>query len=247
MDFKIMSFNIWCGGVTEERKAKVFAAIEKYSPDILGVQEATPQWMKILKDRFGDYEAAGIGREGGDEGEYSAIFTKKDRFEQLAEGTRWLSETPDSFSFVEGSLCPRIYTYVKLRDKKTGEIFCHINTHLDHGPEEVRMKQARFLYDFIETIEEPVSVSGDFNYEESASEVYKYFISGKLSDAKYLAKTRHAAPTFHGYKELKNIIDYIYVTSNGFEVKEYRVVDELFDGEHPSDHNPVVITAELKR
>ena len=55
---KIMSFNLWCGGVTPERTARVFAAISDCDPDILGVQEATPQWMQLLKAQFPAYTAA---------------------------------------------------------------------------------------------------------------------------------------------------------------------------------------------
>ena len=104
----IMSFNLWCGGVTEERTARVLAAIRASDPDILGVQEATPQWMRLLREALPDYVSAGIGREGGDKGEYSAIFAKRERFDLLSETTRWLTDTPEVFSYVEGSLCPRV-------------------------------------------------------------------------------------------------------------------------------------------
>ena len=241
-NISIMSFNLWCGGVTEERCARVCAAIRESAPDILGVQEATPQWMNILRNALPEYASAGIGREGGDKGEYSAIFVKKERFDILAEDTRWLTETPEVFSYVEGSLCPRVYTWANLYDKANNTELYHINTHLDHGPEEVRMVQAHFLYDFIEGLDAPVSVTGDFNYDERTSEVYKYFTAGVLADSKYLAKDRYAAPTFHGYKNIDAIIDFCYVTRDAYDVEDYRVIDRLFDGEHPSDHNPVVVT-----
>ena len=238
----IMSFNLWCGGVTEERTARVLAAIRASSPDILGVQEATPQWMAILRAALPEYTSAGFGREGGDKGEYSAIFAKNERFDILAEETRWLTDTPNVFSYVEGSLCPRVYTCAKLFDKENKCELYHINTHLDHGPEEVRMIQAHYLYDFIEGLDAPVSVTGDFNYDERTSEVYKYFTAGVIADAKYLAKEQYAAPTFHGFNNLDAIIDFCYVSRDAYEVSEYRVIDTLFDGEHPSDHNPVVVT-----
>ena len=85
-------------------------------------------------------------------------------------------------------------------------------------------------------------VTGDFNYDERTSEVYKYFTAGVLADSKYLAKDLYAAPTFHGFKNLDAIIDFCYVSRDAYEVADYRVIDALFDGEHPSDHNPVVVT-----
>ena len=241
-NISIMSFNLWCGGVTEERTARVLAAIRASDPDILGVQEATPQWMNLLRTGLPGYTSAGFGREGGDKGEYSAIFVKNERFDILAEDTRWLTDTPEVFSFVEGSLCPRVYTWAKLYDKENDTTLVHINTHLDHGPEEVRMVQAQYLYAFIETLDAPVTVTGDFNYDERTSEVYKYFTAGKLADSKYLAADVYAAPTFHGYHNVDAIIDFCYVSRADYAVSDYRVIDTLIDGEHPSDHNPVVVT-----
>ena len=104
------------------------------------------------------------------------------------------------------------------------------------------MVQAHFLYDFIETLDAPISVTGDFNYDERTSEVYKYFTAGILADSKYLAKDVYAAPTFHGFKGIDAIIDFCYVSRDAYEVSDYRVIDARFDGEHPSDHHPVVAT-----
>lgn len=238
---KIMSFNLWCGGVTPERTARVFAAISDCDPDILGVQEATPQWMQLLKTQFPAYTAVGHGREGGDLGEYSAIFVRTERFSVLEESTRWLTDTPDTFSYVEGSLCPRVYTYAKLHDKENGIELCHINTHLDHGTEEVRLRQAHYLDDFIRTLSLPVSVTGDFNCEEGVSAVYRFVTSDILRDAKYLAADAYKAPTFHGYQDLESIIDFCFV-SDAYQADSYRVIDRLYDGAHPSDHNPVLVT-----
>ncbi len=245
MDFKIMSFNLLCGNVTPERTARVITAIKTAAPDILGVQEATPLWMQLLRNELGNYTAAGFGREGGDKGEYSAIFVKNERFVILNEGTRWLTDTPEEFSFVEGSLCPRVYTFGKLQDKQTGKIVYHVNTHLDHGPEEVRMIQAKYLYTFLESLDSPVTVTGDFNFEETTSNVYRYLTSGMLADTKYLAKDAYKAPTFHGYKGLDAVIDYCFCERGAYDVADYRILDTPIDGKFPSDHHPVLVTLSL--
>ena len=242
MNYKIMTFNLWCGGVTPERVTRVFETIRGGAPDILGVQEATPQWMGILTEGLPEYAHAGIGREGGDNGDYNAIFVKKERFEILEESTRWITDTPEVFSYVEGCLCPRIYTCVRLRDLTDDSIVYHVNTHLDHGKEEVRMIQAHYLYAFVESLDAPVTVTGDFNYEETTSEVYRYFTSGILADSKYLAKCAYKVPTFHGYNGQHGIIDYCYLTRSAFDVEDYRVLDKPVNGALPSDHNPVLVT-----
>ncbi len=238
---KIMSFNLWCGGVTPERTARVIAAIKDADPDILGVQEATPLWMNLLREALPAYIDIGIGREGGDKGEYSAIFVKRDRFDVLEEGTKWLTATPDVFSAVTGSLCPRVFTYAKLHDKANNRDLCHINTHLDHGPEDVRVLQAHYLDDFMKTLDLPLTVTGDFNCAEGTSPTYKFFTSGKVADAKLLAKTQHAAPTFHNYTDLEIYIDFCFLSKEAYTVADYSVIDTLYDGAHPSDHNPVTV------
>ena len=239
---RIMSFNLWCGGVTPERTAKVFSAIADCDPDILGVQEATPLWMNLLREQLPGYHAVGHGREGGDKGEYSAIFVRADRFDVLDEGTKWLTATPDVFSYVEDSLCPRVFTYAKLHDKDNNRDLYNINTHLDHGKDEVRLLQAHYLDKFINTLDLPVTVTGDFNCDEGTSTTYKFFTSGKIADSKFLAKDTVSAPTFHGYKNLEIIIDFCFVSRDAYTVDSYRVIDTLYDGEHPSDHNPVLVT-----
>ena len=243
--YSIMTFNLLCIDVTDDRIARVLSAIHTSNPDILGVQEATPHWMQLLRNALPGYAAVGFGREGGNRGEHSAIFVKIERFEILAENTHWLTDTPNVFSFVDGSLCPRIYTWAKLYDKANDTVVYHVNTHLDHGLEEVRMIQARHLYNFIAALDAPVTVTGDFNYEERTSAVYRYFTAGVLADAKYLAKDLYAAATFHGYRELDWIIDYCYLTRNAYTVENYRVIDARIDGEHPSDHNPVVVVVSV--
>ncbi len=244
MQYTIMSFNLLCIRDTIARRARVVSAIRAYMPDILGVQEATPRWMAHLSAALPEYTPLGTGRgrDGGDEA--SAIFVKKERFAVLESGTRWLSEHPYTYSYVEGSLCPRVFTYAVLRDRTDGYTFCHVNTHLDHGTEEVRTVQAHLLHRFAEKMgaHMPVTVTGDFNCEENESAVYRYMTEDRFADAKAEAATVYAASTFHGYENFVSVIDYCFVQRDAFTVSEYKVIDELFDGEHPSDHNPILVT-----
>lgn len=66
---RIMSFNLLCSGsgenVMKKRKKAAAKAIINYSPDTLGVQEATPAWMTWLKKSLTDYDFVGVGRENG--------------------------------------------------------------------------------------------------------------------------------------------------------------------------------------
>lgn len=97
------SYNIRCDTPVDGdnawpyRKERVEALIRFYGFDVLGVQEAKPSQMSDLRAMPG-FASVGVGRDGGDRGEYSAIFYRTDRLRVLDSGTFWLSETPDTVS-----------------------------------------------------------------------------------------------------------------------------------------------------
>ena len=80
----VMSYNIRYDnpgdGVNQwdKRKAKVFALLRKYDPDIIGVQEALHHQLTDISDNLKEYEFFGVGRDDGKQkGEFSAIFIRK--------------------------------------------------------------------------------------------------------------------------------------------------------------------------
>ena len=135
---RIMSFNIRCANVGsdtwEDRIGIVSQTMLESEADSIGVQEATPEWMSTLKETVGEkYAYVGVGRDDGDnEGEYSAVFYLKDKYNAIDSGTFWLSETPDEVSFGWDAVCRRVCTWVVLENKETGEKYVHLNSHFDH-------------------------------------------------------------------------------------------------------------------
>ena len=131
------SYNIRCDTPVDGdnawpyRKERVEALIRFYGFDVLGVQEAKPSQMSDLRAMPG-FASVGVGRDGGDRGEYSAIFYRTDRLRVLDSGTFWLSETPDKVSRGWDGACNRTVTWVELKDRKSGKEFFYFNTHLDH-------------------------------------------------------------------------------------------------------------------
>lgn len=106
--------------------------VDKYDPDLFGLQEVTPTWRGILEDYFLDeYDWIFKERKSGDE--CTPIFWKKDKFEKAKEGHFWLSGTPDVQSNTWGGVCYRIVSWVRLRSKTTGNEFLYYNTHYDFG------------------------------------------------------------------------------------------------------------------
>ena len=134
---KIMSFNVLCGGQGQKdwpaRTPLVVRTIYKQDPDTFGVQEAHIGWMRVLKACLPAYDCVGVGRDdGGEKGEFSAVFFKRDKYDLLDSGSFWLSETPDKPGKGWDAACIRICSWAKLREKDSGKTFVHLNTHLDH-------------------------------------------------------------------------------------------------------------------
>ena len=246
---RVMSFNLRCSDVNgvypEDRVEGVVGEVAKIAPDSLGVQEATPFWMKVLNERISsEYAFAGVGREtggfGDDAGEYSAVFFRKDRFELLDSGNFWLSRTPDKPSKYEGAACTRICTWALLKDKSSGKVFLHANTHLDHISEEARDFGVKTIIDFIKENHpsENVILTGDFNSFDTQI-AYKT-LSEQFRDASEAAERTKGRVTFHGGKPKKigERIDYIFC-SDGVSVKDFRTVTDGIDGRFSSDHFPL--------
>ena len=237
-----MSFNLLVSNITTERKARVVGMIEKYMPDTFGVQEANSTWISTLEKELGDvYAHVGIGRDKNGTGERSSVFYKKDKFELLDSGTKWMSSTPDVVSKVSGSICNRVFSYALLKCKSDGKQFMHINVHTDHASDEnVRFEQIKVLMAFVKLhSDKAIIITGDFNSQKGTTTINH--VLSMVEDSSDIALVSQKAPTFS-----TKIIDYIFVTSGDFEVYEYWVDNSMIDGEYPSDHFPILMKYKLK-
>src|SRR5699024_2523840 len=83
-------------------------------PTGLGTQEGLHHMVEFLTSSLTDYACCVGGGWGGQYGEYSALFYKKDRLNLIDQGQFWLSETSDIPNSVSWkSACPRICTWGK--------------------------------------------------------------------------------------------------------------------------------------
>ena len=124
---RVMSFNLrYCDdeeGSVKNRSVISKAIIEQYSPDSVGVQEATGEWMDILSSGLENYAYVGERRDEDANSEYSAVFYLKSKFNLLDSGTIWLSDTPEEkYTKYEESVCTRIATWAVLENKETGVV-----------------------------------------------------------------------------------------------------------------------------
>ena len=240
----VMSYNIYFGNI-ENRKANVLQMIHNYMPDLLGVQEAAPQWMDYLRSALGSdgYEGLGEGRNGGHSGEYSAIFYNANKFKLISSETKWLSDTPDKRGSTAASgVFPRIMTYAILERKSDGLRFIYVNTHLDHTSEEVREKQIAVLIEQISMLPKlPVILTGDFNMGEGQAPYDVLVASGLADCAKEAFDTYDkSTPTCSASR-----IDFIFGTPLNVLFCKYEVGNKPINGEYPSDHHPIFAEAYL--
>lgn len=238
-----MSFNVWVSGKTPERIERVLTMVRNYYPDTIGFQEVDSSWLSSLNSGLKDqYAYVGEGRDGGSKGEYNPIFYKKDIFNLIDSGTRWLSSTPDRVSKVEESSLNRVYTYALLERKTDGTRVMVVNTHFEHTGAAARDKQAKVLVDYLRSVTDyPIVLTGDFNCQ-SNTDAYSTVISGGVSNSFDVADKRiNQAATFTNFGSSNKIIDYVFVSPKGIAVTSYKVCNEMINGDFPSDHHPVLI------
>lgn len=247
-NLRIMSFNIRCLNVGtdswQDRIDIVSQTILDSEADSIGVQEATPEWMETLNTTVAEkYAHVGVGRDDGDnEGEYSAIFYLKDKYEVIDSGTFWLSETPEKPSKGWDAACNRICTWAHLRNKETGEEYVHMNSHFDHLGVNARKNSVPLIIERAKAFGDiPVVFTADMNVKEGSENYIQFTESDYFYDTKYLAPDTMDYCTYHDTKPQRHeddVIDYVMVNSS-FEAVSYKVVTEGVDGRFVSDHYPV--------
>lgn len=255
---RVMSYNIRydnpADGANAWTNRKEFLAeqIRTSNPDILGVQESLPAQVEWLAGALKGYGRAGIGRDENGTGESVTVFFRTERFELRESNTFWLSETPDKISKGWDAALPRICTYVRLRDRKTGQNFLMLNTHFDHVGNDARKESAKLLVKKMTELSKPyapVILLGDFNSNPDSFPII--LLTGTLKDARLVASnvTRPQLGSYNGFdttKPAENLIDHVFV-SGDFKVERYEILVEVRDNRYPSDHFPVVADLHLKK
>ena len=242
-----MTFNVYCGSFNTTRTNRVLSMMKSYTPDTIGIQEATPSWMTLLKTNLGDtYGFVGLGREGGSKGEHSAILYNKHIFKLVDSGTRWLSNTPTVVSKFSESEYIRIFSYALLERIDDGQRILVVNTHIEYTNDAIRIKQLGVLYNFLKSYGDyPIILTGDLN-TTPGSATYNNIIANGFVDSAKSAATRKEAATFTNYGADNRVLDYVFTSASDFSVSYYKVCNEKINGSFPSDHHPVFIRYTLK-
>jgi endonuclease/exonuclease/phosphatase family metal-dependent hydrolase len=229
------------------RKEKVVSLLQKYDPDIFGIQEGLVHQVSYMDSALLIYDYTGAGRDDGHTGgEYCALFYKTSEYNLLDHGLFWLSETPSVPSVGWDAAFKRICVFGRFEHRNSKTRFLVFNTHLDHMGGEARKKSIQMILDRMNSYNPdslPVIILGDFNLEPG-DEALKP-IKEALEDAGRETAVDPAGitGTFNGFRndfKPEQRIDYIFISRNFFQILEYRVIRDTYHGLFPSDHFPVL-------
>jgi len=151
------------------RRPLVWRVIREAKPDVLAMQEMLEGQLKDFAKEFGgEYTWVGRGHDGKMGGEILPVAWRRDRFELVSEDYFWLSPTPDvPGSKGWGGWFPRVVSWVRLRELKSGREFIVVNNHweADNDIMEARRESARLLIERVAALPAalPVFLVGDFN------------------------------------------------------------------------------------
>jgi len=249
----VVTFNLRYASATPpnawpQRRPLMKACIAAMAPDLIGTQEGVYAQLRDLADDLPDYAWIGTGRDGGSRGEFMAIFYRRARFEPMEFDHFWLSDTPEVIgSSTWGNTNRRMVTWVRFRDRPSGTEFYFWNTHLDHALQPAREKAAALIKDRIAALKTPLPLLlvGDFNAVAGNNPAYDTLVKDAvLQDTWDLARDRRNGQlnSFHGFRGPQpggQRIDWILVRGRA-DVAMSEIVTFQQNGQHPSDHFPVL-------
>lgn len=262
---RVMSFNIRYGTAKDgenswtKRRDFLVETIRQFEPDLLGTQETLADQKDFLAEKLAGYEAHGVGRDDGKlKGEMAALFFRRDRFEKIAGGHFWLSESPDTVG-KKGwdAALPRIVSWVKLKESKAPDELplLFLNTHFDHMGVKAREESSRLIRSKITELGQGcrVVVTGDFNAGEGSKPYLALFgMEGKIvSPVKDTlrayrptrGKKEGTFTAFNAANQEGERIDWIGCSQH-FEVRTAGIDRTQKEGTTPSDH--FAVTAVLR-
>ncbi len=255
-----MSFNIRFGTAADGenawpmRREAVAKTLSDFDPDMVGIQEALDFQLHELEALVPDMARFGVGRDDGEtEGEYAPILYRIDRLELVDRGTFWFSDTPEvPGSMSWGNEIPRICTWGRFRDRRSGRTFLLFNLHWDHRSQPSREEGAGLLVERIEILrgpDEPVVITGDFNAGEDNPAFLRVMSApglGLEDPFRVLHPDETGVGTYHGFRGGKDgeKIDAV-LASFHWTVVDAGIVRDRVLGRYPSDHYPVTAVLAL--
>jgi endonuclease/exonuclease/phosphatase family metal-dependent hydrolase len=258
---RVMTFNIHGNdaGWAAQRASQSLKILQRYSPDIIGLQEVEELNLEFYRDNLTGYgDELGLKYSEGATAAYCSILWKTDRFDRLEAGKFWFSRTPEAASSDWGVPHPLGAAWVRLQDKSTAAQFILLNTHFEYGPvyKQSHEESSRLILERVQLLAPnlPVIITGDFN-ANPWSVAYNNFQAGGFIDTYRAAGNADSveSSTFHAFKgqqffaleageELFWRVDWILARSGArpLQTTSCTVVRDGAPANYPSDHYPVI-------
>ncbi len=248
----VMSYNIRYSKGQDGTNSWVFRypasamMILDQKPDIVGIQEALEDQFEYLGDYVEGYKIVGVGREDGKKkGEIMAILYNTQTLSLVKWGTFWLSETPKKPSKGWDAACFRTATWAVMKDKRNGQKFVMVNTHLDHKGVEARRNGLALILSKLSEVNPkglPIVITGDFNVYPDVPELSDF--RKAVKDARETAFQTDHEGTYNGWGKAEpgKIIDYIWYDGFGSCTQYETVKKEYMERAYISDHFPIKAT-----
>jgi endonuclease/exonuclease/phosphatase family metal-dependent hydrolase len=264
---RVMSFNVR-GSFHDARKKNAWrnradlnvATIERYAPDVIGLQEAQRSNLDAYHKRLPRYAHIRGPRYGNTvPHDFNTILFDPERLEPVDSGGFWLSETPDEYSRSWETRVARSATWALFTVLGTDLSFLHLNTHLDHASALARQEGSKLAVSRVKEIsgstgvDPPVIVTGDFN-SRPGNRVHRTFTESGFVDPYLAAGNKEGANTFHAFRGAlyrdahpargPRRIDWILLKDSKelLRVKSHRIIHDAGEGSglYPSDHYPLL-------
>jgi endonuclease/exonuclease/phosphatase family metal-dependent hydrolase len=238
MAYSIITYNDGDNATT--RVNEITTILAEYDPDLFGLQETQEIHMPQYAAALPAYDYVYFDNDGTT---YNSqpIFFKREKFELLESGIKWLSDTPDVRSRFPESAYTRSFTYALLRDKATDKRFLMANTHIDYtaagNPKQVArlVELTREMYPDV-----PAFYTADWNMYRT-SEGYAILEQNGMIATEEFVENAVKAPSFEG----GTTIDFCFVDRRFFKGTAYHVIDDHKYSKTASDHFPVYTEIEF--
>ncbi|MBQ8510232.1 MAG: endonuclease/exonuclease/phosphatase family protein [Clostridia bacterium] len=261
MSIRIMSSNIWGDyfkNPVEVREDQLGAVFERYTPDILAMQEATKSWnasklFEFLRDVYAYVES-----DEAPENNFVPLLYRRDMFDCVETGFVKFPDTPDKS---KGA------TWAVLSHKESGKKLAVFCTHFwwqkfgEAEHDAIRVSNAKLLtakaLELIEKYGMPVVAMGDMNSWESMPTLPYLRENGWKCARDYAPDTsevgtHHGDPVlgedgrYHGKRTERNYtwsIDHI-IYRGDIKPKKFVVIEDQ-DALDATDHSPIFCDFEL--
>lgn len=234
--------------------------IMRQEPDIICLQEVLRVQQEDLEKLWPGFASHGFHgpemdahREGYHGIAKNPIFYAHERFELIAAGGFWLSETPHlPGSLSWGSARARHVNWVRLRDRTSGREIRVLNTHLDHVAQSARERQIQMILE--EAVRYPADfpqvLAADLNADSANPITADVLRAGWFDTYTAVHGTADPGPTAHAFRgenfvpeKTRGKIDFVFARGR-LQASAASIVRDRQGELYPSDH--YFVTARLR-